>query len=153
MTIYIGSDHAGFALKQLLVEHLLGQGYTVHDLGVHSEASADYPDTAHLVAERVAHQPGSFGILVCGTGIGMCITANKHRGIRAAHASEPVSARLAREHNDANVLCLGSRIVGSELAKAIVETFLGTPFSQDERHLRRIHKIEPYGGETPSHTE
>ncbi len=152
MRIYIGSDHAGFGLKQVLAEHLQEQGYEVQDLGVYSEASADYPDVAHQVAQRVAQDPKASGVLICGTGIGVCITANKHPGIRAAHACEPVSARLAREHNDANIVCLGARIVGTELAKAIVETFLGTPFSHDERHLRRIHKIELPGGETSSHT-
>lgn len=151
--VYIGSDHAGYALKEVLKAFLEAQGYTVHDVGVFSEDPADYPDVAHTLTQQLSNHAGAFGILICGTGIGMCIAANKRRGIRAAHASEPVTARLAREHNDANVLCLGSRIVGTELAKAIVLTFLSTPFSGEERHRTRVHKLELCGGETPSPIE
>ncbi len=151
--VYIGSDHAGFAMKEVLKAFLQEQGYTVHDVGVFSEEPADYPDVAHALTQQLSAHPEAFGILICGTGIGMCIAANKRRGIRAAHASEPVSARLAREHNDANVLCLGARIVGIEMAKAIVLTFLTTPFSGEARHRTRVHKLELCGGETPSPTE
>ena len=151
--VYLGSDHAGYALKEVLKAFLQEQDYPVLDVGVFSEELADYPDVAHLLTEQLSAHPEAFGILICGTGIGMCIAANKRPGIRAAHASEPVSARLAREHNDANVLCLGSRIVGTELAKATALAFLITPFSGDARHLRRVHKLELCGGEVPSHTE
>ncbi len=142
MKVFIGSDHAGYALKEALRNHLQAQGYAVEDLGVFSSEPADYPDIAHQLTARVVEQPDSRGILICGTGIGMCIAANKRRGIRAAHASEPVSAQLARAHNNANVLCLGGRIVGEELAKAIVEAFLRTPFSDEPRHARRVQKLE-----------
>jgi len=142
MKVLIGSDHAGYALKEALRDHLLQQGYEVEDLGVFSPEPADYPDVAHQLTARVVAQPDSRGILICGTGIGMCIAANKRRGIRAAHAAEPVSAQLARAHNDANVLCLGGRILGVELAKAIADAFLQTPFSGEERHARRVQKLE-----------
>ncbi len=156
MRVYIGSDHAGYPLKEELKAFLQEQGYPVHDVGVFSEQPADYPDVAHaLTQQMLAHLQNeqAFGILICGTGIGMCIAANKRAGIRAAHASEPVSARLAREHNDANVLCLGARLIGAEMAKAIVQTFLTTPFSGAERHQKRVQKLELCGGEQQSHTE
>ncbi len=142
MKIFIGADHAGYALKEALRDHLLQQGYEVEDLGVFSPEPADYPDIAHQLTARVVAQPDSRGILICGTGIGMCIAANKRPGIRAAHATEPVSAQLARAHNDANVLCLGGRMLGIELAKAIADAFLRTPFSNSARHLRRVGKLE-----------
>ncbi|GBC93942.1 Ribose-5-phosphate isomerase B [bacterium HR15] len=142
MKVFIGSDHAGYALKEALRDHLQQQGYEVEDIGVFSPEPADYPDVAHRLTACVIAEPGSRGILLCGTGIGMCIAANKRRGIRAAHAEEPLSAQLARTHNDANVLCLGGRILGIELAKAIVDTFLQTPFSAEERHARRVQKLE-----------
>ncbi|MEN3001138.1 MAG: ribose 5-phosphate isomerase B [Armatimonadota bacterium] len=142
MKIFIGSDHAGYALKEALRDYLQQQGYEVEDLGVFSPEPADYPDIAHQLTAQVVAQPDSRGILICGTGIGMCIAANKRRGIRAAHATEPVSAQLARAHNDANVLCLGGRILGIELAKATVDAFLQTPFSGETRHARRVQKLE-----------
>lgn len=153
-TVLIGSDHAGYELKESLKCFLQGQGYTVEDVGVFSPAPADYPDIAHALTERLGQSADAMGVLICGTGIGMCIAANKRRGIRAAHASDPVSAALARAHNNANVLCLGSRIVGEELAKGIVSAFLQTPFSAEPHHQRRVEKIElNLGGETPSHIE
>jgi len=142
MRVFIGADHAGYALKEVLRDYLQQQGYEVEDVGVFSEEPADYPDIAHRLTERVVAHPDARGILLCGTGIGMCIAANKRPSIRAAHASEPVSAQLARAHNDANVLCLGGRMLGTELAKAIVDAFLQTPFSAEERHARRVKKLE-----------
>jgi ribose 5-phosphate isomerase B len=142
MKVFIGADHAGYTLKEVLRDYLQQQGYEVEDVGVFSSEPADYPDIAHRLTERVVAQPDARGILLCGTGIGMCIAANKRHGIRAAHASEPVSAQLARAHNDANVLCLGGRMLGAELAKAIVDAFLQTPFSEEERHARRVKKLE-----------
>lgn len=141
MKIAIGSDHAGYPLKERIREYLQESGWTVEDAGVFSEESADYPDTAFEVAKRVAASSVDRGILICGTGVGMSIAANKVCGIRAAHASEPVTARLSREHNNANIICLGSRIIGIETAKAIVDTFLSTDFTRDPRHQRRIDKI------------
>jgi len=141
MKIAIGSDHAGYTLKEQIREYLQELGCTVEDAGVFSEDSADYPDTAFKVALRVARSEADRGVLICGTGVGMSIAANKVREVRAAHASEPVTARLSREHNDANIICLGSRIVGLETAKAIVHTFLTTAFTHDPRHQRRIDKI------------
>ncbi|MCW5935015.1 MAG: ribose 5-phosphate isomerase B [Fimbriimonadia bacterium] len=143
MRIVIGSDHAGFALKEQIKQYLIGLGVDIHDVGVFSEASADYPDIAREAATLIAASNGSAqGILICGTGVGVSITANRVPHIRAALASDPVTARLSRDHNNANVLCMGSRIVGIELAKGIVDAFLQTPFSGDSRHQRRIDKIE-----------
>jgi ribose 5-phosphate isomerase B len=145
MRIAIGSDHAGFRLKEQIHDYLQESGLQVEDVGVFSEDSADYPDTAFEVAMRVARSEVEAGVLICGTGVGMSIAANKVHGIRAAHASDPVTARLSREHNNANIVCLGSRIIGTEVAKAIVHTFLTTPFNHDSRHQRRIDKIEKPG--------
>lgn len=154
MILYMGADHAGYALKEFLKNYLLQQGYEIVDVGVYSEEPADYPDVAHkLTAQLVQEEQPALGILICGTGIGMSIAANKRLGIRAANASEPVSAALAREHNNANVLCLGARVVGPELARATVEAFLRTGFSPEERHRRRVSKLELTGGESPSRTD
>ncbi len=141
--ILMGSDHAGLALKRALGDHLVAQGYEVEDLGTHDTASTDYPDHAHRVAEAVARGAG-LGILVCGTGIGMSIAANRHRGVRAALCADTFSARMTRLHNDANVLCLGARTVGPGLAEDIVDAFLGASF-EGGRHARRVEKIEPEG--------
>jgi len=141
MKIALGSDHAGFILKKQLVEHLKATGSTYKDFGVFNEESADYPDQADLVALAVQSGEYNFGILICGTGIGMSIAANKHRGIRAALCSESYSARCAREHNDANILTMGSRVIGPGLAVQIVENFLNTPFTGG-RHSNRLLKIE-----------
>ena len=154
MILFMGADHAGYSLKEFLKNHLLQQGYDIVDVGVHSEEPADYPDIAHALTARLVNETRpALGILICGTGIGMCIAANKRPGIRAANASEPVSAALAREHNNANVLCLGARVVGPELARATVEAFLRTGFSPEERHHRRVQKLELVGGETQSRTD
>lgn len=141
MRVVIASDHAGVALKTTLRELLHAEGHQVTDLGTHSEESCDYPDYATLAAEHLVRGEADRGVLICGTGVGMAISANKVRGIRAASVSEPVSAALARSHNDANVVCIGARIVGPEMAVEIVRTFLNTPFSNGERHARRVAKI------------
>ena len=154
MILFMGADHAGYSLKEYLKSHLTQQGYDIVDVGVYSEEAADYPDIAHTLTARLASETRpALGILICGTGIGMSIAANKRPGIRAANASEPVSAALAREHNNANIICLGARVVGPELARATVEAFLRTGFSPEDRHHRRVQKLELAGGETQSRTD
>jgi ribose 5-phosphate isomerase B len=138
--IALGADHAGFPVKEAIKKYLLEAGYPVEDLGTWSEESVDYPDYARKVAERVARGEDRFGILVCGTGIGMSIAANKVERIRAALAHDANTARMSREHNDANVLTLGGRVVGDAQALEIVRAFLGTQFAGG-RHQRRIDKI------------
>ena len=140
MKIAIASDHAGFALKGELVGWLLELGHEVTDLGTDSTASVDYPDFGHALAEHVAAGKAERGIAVCGTGVGISIAVNRNPVVRCALVTEPVSARLAREHNDANVLALGARVVGPELARGCVEAFLATPFG-GERHKRRVEKL------------
>jgi ribose 5-phosphate isomerase B len=141
MTVAIGSDHAGFGLKQAVGEWLEGHGHEVVDLGTTSTAPVDYPDYAAAVARKVAAHEADFGVLVCGTGLGMCYAANKVHGIRAAHPANVVEAALARTHNDANVLCLAGRTEDPDLSMEFLEEFLKTPFSGDERHVRRLEKI------------
>ena len=135
--IYIGADSAGFALKEEIKAHLRDTGYEVVDFGTDSEASCHYPIFARLVCEAVRGDTDSFGILVCGTGIGMSMCANKHRGIRAAVCSDTFSAKMTRRHNDANVLCLGARVIGSCLATDIVDIFLENEF-EGGRHKTRV---------------
>jgi ribose 5-phosphate isomerase B len=141
MIIALGSDHAGFQLKEQVISFLQSSAINFKDFGVHNEESADYPDQAALVVQAVKSGESKFGILICGTGIGMSIVANKHRGIRAALCSEPYSARCAREHNNANVLTMGSRVIGPGLAEEIVSTFIRTEYAGG-RHERRLSKIE-----------
>ena len=138
----IGSDHGGYALKQTIMAHLTARGLEYRDYGTYSEASCDYPDFARAVAQAVAAGEAEFGILICGTGIGISITANKVPGIRAALCGDCFSAEATRSHNDANILALGARVVGAGLALTIVGAYVATPFSNDERHIRRIRKIE-----------
>ena len=140
--IAIGSDHGGFELKEKLMEHLSERGLEYKDFGTYSSASCDYPVYAKAVANAVASGECDRGIIICGTGIGVSITANKVRGIRAALCGDCFSAEAPRQHNDANVLCMGARVVGEGLALKIADTFLDTPFSNDERHIRRISMIE-----------
>ena len=140
--IAIGSDHGGFALKQALMAHLDRRGLAYKDFGTYSEASCDYPVYAKAVANAVVSGECERGIIICGTGIGVSITANKIPGIRAALCGDCFSAEATRLHNDANVLCMGARVVGEGLAFKIADTFLDTPFSNDERHIRRISLIE-----------
>lgn len=138
--IAIGSDHAGFDFKQELVEFLESKGLQVKDMGVYENKSADYPDFAHPVAYAVEKREVSSGILVCGSGNGVAITANKHQGIRAALCWMPEIARLARLHNNANVLCLPARFISVEEAKEMVDAFLNTEF-EGGRHQTRVDKI------------
>ena len=140
--IAIGSDHGGFELKEKLMEHLSERGLEYKDFGTYSSASCDYPVYAKAVANAVASGECDRGIIICGTGIGVSITANKVRGIRAALCGDCFSAEATRQHNDANGLCMGARVVGEGLALKIADTFLDTPFSNDERHIRRISMIE-----------
>ena len=144
MRIAIGSDHAGATLKGELLGFVASLGHEVADLGGRESQPSDYPLTATAVAEAVASGQHERGILVCGSGLGMSIAANKVSGIRAALCNECYSARMSREHNDANILCLGQRVVGSGLAQDIVQTFLDTAFSQGENHRRRLDQISRY---------
>ena len=138
--LIFGSDHAGFGLKRELMTSAEARGCEVVDVGTHDETSTDYPDWAHQVASKVAAGEG-LGVLVCGTGIGMSIAANRHRGVRAALCSDVFSAKMTRAHNDANVLCLAARVVGAGLAGEIFDAFLAGEF-EGGRHQRRIDKIE-----------
>jgi ribose 5-phosphate isomerase B len=140
MKIAIGSDHAGLDLKGEMVSLLKEMGADVLDMGTDSPASVDYPDFGDKVSSAVSKGEVERGVLICGTGIGMSIVANKHRNVRAALCSEPFSARMSRLHNDANILVLGGRVVGSELAKDIARVWMETPF-EGGRHLRRLQKI------------
>ena len=135
--IVIGSDHGGLALKKSVLALLQELGYEGEDVGCFETDSVDYPEFADLVCEKVAKGDADKGILICGTGIGMSMAANRHENIRAALCCEQYSARMSREHNDANVLCLGERVTGPGIAKEIVRTWLTTPFCGG-RHLRRI---------------
>jgi len=141
MKIAIGSDHAGYDLKEYLVRELGDLGYEVTDCGAESRESVDYPDFAGRVCALVRNGESERGIVICGTGIGVSIAANKVRGIRAALCHTELSAYLARRHNDANVLALGGGMTGNKLALEIAKTFLEEEFSGDERHVRRIEKI------------
>jgi ribose 5-phosphate isomerase B len=143
--IPIGADHAGFALKERLVAMLRALGYEPLDLGTHSADSADYPDFAHRVAERVERRDAQRGVLLCGTGLGMAVAANRHPGVRAAVAWSPEVARLAREHNDANVLVLPARFVDEAEGVEILKAWLDTPFAGG-RHARRVAKIDQEHG-------
>ena len=140
--IAIGSDHGGYALKCAVMKHLEERGLEYKDYGCFSEESCDYPDYGKLVGHAVAAGECEQGILICGTGIGISITAHKIKGVRAALWSECFSAEATRLHNDANILAMGARVVGEGLALKIVDTFLDTPFSNEPRHIRRVKKIE-----------
>jgi ribose 5-phosphate isomerase B len=140
MRLAIASDHAAFALKAELAEWLRAAGHEVTDLGPDSAASVDYPEFGYALANHIASGSGEFGIALCGSGIGISIAVNRHPACRAALVSEPLSARLAREHNDANVIALGARLIGADMARACIETFLTTEFAGD-RHVRRVHKL------------
>ena len=140
-TIAAGCDHGGFSLKTVLIEHLLESGQKVLDLGTNSNERVDYPDFAEAVAKSVASGEAEFGLLVCGSGIGVCMVANKISGIRAATIHDVTSAHLSREHNDANIICLGERLIGPEVAKEALDVFLASEF-QEGRHLNRVKKID-----------
>ncbi len=141
MKIGIGNDHAAVDLKYELIKHLEAKGYEVVNYGTNSTDRYDYPVAGKAVGEAVRDKEVDCGIAICGTGIGISMAANKVKGVRAACVSEPVSAALTKSHNDANVICFGARIVGVEVAKAIVDAWLDTPFDGGERHSRRIKMI------------
>ena len=140
MKIIVGSDHGGFCLKTIIVAHLEQQGIDVEDVGCYSEDSCDYPVIAKKVVEKMLLE-GCRGILICGTGIGMSIAANKVKGIRAAVVSDTCSAKMSRLHNNSNIICMGERIVGEELAKDIIDIWLNTEFLAG-RHEKRVNMIE-----------
>ena len=139
-TIALGADHAGYGLKEALKAWLINHGYQVLDLGTHSTESVDYPDYAALVAESVVDRKVERGLLICGTGIGMCMAANKVPGVRASLCGDLYTARMSREHNDANVLVLGGRLMGADMATDILQAWLETDFAAG-RHARRMEKI------------
>lgn len=139
--IAIASDHAGFGLKNALVSFLTKEGYEVLDLGTNGDASVDYPDFADKLSASIGDGDAPRGVLVCGTGIGISIAANRHRHIRAALCHDSTDARLSREHNDANVIALGARTMGEETALDCLKVFLETPFDGGERHARRVAKM------------
>jgi ribose 5-phosphate isomerase B len=141
MKIAIGSDHAGFEYKEILKTWLEKNGFDVKDFGAHSSASADYPDFAHPVSNEVESKQSELGVLVCGSANGVAITANKHQGIRAAICWTEELASLARQHNDANIVCIPARFIPSDLAEKIVDRFLKTPF-EGGRHATRVGKIQ-----------
>jgi ribose 5-phosphate isomerase B len=141
MRIALAGDHAGFEMKRDLAEILRGQGHEVLDLGTHSTAPVDYPDCAQSVADALTGGRADRGIIVCGSGAGVSIAANKVPGIRAAVVHDTYTAHQAVEHDDMNVLCLGARVIGPALAQELVATFLGAKFSGEERHQRRLNKI------------
>lgn len=138
----VASDHAGIELKRSLVQELERRGLTVRDLGTTTSDSCDYPDFAHALAAAIEAGEVDSGLLVCGTGVGMSIAANRHTGVRAVVCSEPLSARMSRRHNDANVLCLGARVIGPDTAVDILDAFLGAAF-EGGRHQKRVAKITP----------
>ena len=142
MKIALASDHGGFDLKEKVKAHLLKKGYEVKDFGCPDKSSCDYPDYGKPAAEAVGSGECDFGVLICTTGIGMSMVGNKVKGVRAALCSDSLSAFLTKQHNNANVLALGAGIVGENLALNIVDTFFDTPFSNEERHIRRVNKIE-----------
>jgi len=143
MKYFIGTDHAGFAVKPFVIEYLQKKGIEVEDLGTYSSESVDYPDFAHKVAEAVLANEGTKGILICGSGIGMSLAANKHKGIRAALCHDAYTAEMARRHNDANILCFGERVVGKGVIESILEAWLNAEF-EGGRHERRVKKIDNF---------
>ena len=136
--VALGNDHAGTSMKKDISDYLNQKGYEVINIGTDDAKSVDYPIYAKKVCDLINDKKADCGILICGTGIGMCMAANKEKGIRAAVVSDETSTKLTRLHNDCNVLCLGARIIGLELAKDIVSAFLETDFSNEEKHLKRI---------------
>jgi len=140
MKIAIGADHAGFELKELISQIVENTGHEVIDMGTGSSCSVDYPDYAEAVAQAVSDGKAERGILICGTGIGMSIVANKFKNVRAALCNDLFTAKMSRLHNDANILCMGARVIGKGLAIEIVKTWLSTHF-EAERHLKRVEKI------------
>ena len=141
MKIAIGCDHGGINLKPVLIDYLTKKGYEFNDFGCFTNQSVDYNDYAEAVCTSIQKGEYDLGILICGTGIGMSIVANKHQGIRCAHCHDVFSAKMTKLHNNANVLAMGERVIGPGLMLEIVEAFLTTPFSNDQRHVNRVNKI------------
>ena len=141
MKFYIACDHAGYNIKDKVKEIVESLGHEIIDLGTNSNKRVDYPDFAHKLSLEVLKDEGSYGILICGTGIGMSLAANKHKGIRAALCHDAYTAKMARAHNDANVLCFGERVVGLGVAESIIESWCNTSF-EGGRHANRVKKIE-----------
>lgn len=142
MKIVIGCDHAGYAIKNAVKDHLAAKGYEVVDVGTNSADSCHYPVYAHAACEKILGGECELGILICGTGIGMSLAANKHKGIRAACCSDVFSARLTREHNDANILCFGERVVGMGTALDLVDAFLGAEYMNSGNHVTRVAMLK-----------
>ena len=142
MHVAVASDHAGFLLKKKIIEYLGGLGHTVEDLGTYDTTPVDYPDFAEAVAAAILSERVERAVLICGSGVGASVAANKFRGIRAGLCHDTYSAHQGVEHDDINVLVLGSRVVGVELAKDLVKAFLGAKFTNEERHLRRLGKVK-----------
>lgn len=142
MKIVIGCDHAATELKETVKAHLTAKGYDVTDVGTYSSDSCHYPVYAHAACEKILNGECELGILICGTGIGMSMAANKHKGIRAACCSDTFSARLTREHNDANILCFGARVVGQGLALDLVDAFLGAEYLNNGNHVTRVAMLK-----------
>jgi ribose 5-phosphate isomerase B len=142
MIIAIGADHGGFHLKKVIVEFLKKLGHQVNDLGTHSDKPADYPDYARFVCQQILNKKADKGILICGSGVGTCVAANKFPGIRAAICHDMFSAHQGVEDDNINVLCLGERVIGTELAKDLVKVWLSASFSGAERHRRRLAKVD-----------
>lgn len=141
MKVVLAGDHAGFDLKQLVAGRLKEEGLEVIDLGTHDEQPSDYPDAARAIGEALATGRADRGILLCGSGVGASVAANKIKGVRAGLCHDTYSAHQGVEHDDINVLCLGSRVVGSALALEVIRAFLGASFSYDDRHVRRLNKV------------
>lgn len=148
MKIAVGSDHRGFEVKRRIVELLQGLGHEVHDMGTAGKDSVDYPDFAFQVGQAVQAGTVDRGILICGTGIGMCIAANKVPGVRAAPCHDSITAEMSRRHNDANVLCLSADLLGEELIDRMIRIWLETPFEAG-RHARRVDKIRAFESQPP----
>ncbi len=140
--LILGSDHAGFALREILADHAEDLGYQVEIVGALSQSPYDYPDAVDELVPKLLRGDAGFGVLVCGSGIGMSIRANRYEGIRAANCCSPVMAELARQHNHANVLCVGERTTDPEIAKAVLDAFLLTPEDHADRHDRRVEKLD-----------
>jgi len=140
MNIAVGSDHRGFSVRSKLIDVVRRLGHQVEDMGTFSEDSVDYPDIAALVASKVSRGQAERGILICGTGLGMCIAANKFPGVRATSCHDDLTAELSRRHNDANILCLSADLLGEQIMDRILETWLSTPF-EGGRHARRVEKL------------
>ncbi len=153
MRIALGSDHAGFDLKDKVADMIREMGHDVQDVGAHDyDPLDDYPDFARLVAEAVAGGAAERGVLVCGSGVGASVAANKVRGVRAATCHDTYSAHQGVEHDDMNVLCIGARVIGEELARDVLASFLGAAFTGEERHVRRVDKIKAMESGQPTTT-